>query len=109
MFRLHAHLPDENLGAIARPPGHCLHEQLCKDTNCPQFFITTGDGKFHLDGVNQAFGRVVKGMDVVHKFEEYVEDRKTSTLVGIVSCGELSEEEEERRRRKQKLRRRRHE
>ena len=86
--------PDENLGAIKHDrPGIVSMSNCGKDTNGSQFFITTGDGKFpHLDGVNQAFGQVVKGMDVVHKLEEYgSRTGKTSTLVGIVSCGELSE------------------
>ena len=86
---LRAHLPDD-LGAIKHDrPGIVSMSNCGKDTNGSQFFITTGDSKFpHLDGVNQAFGRVVKGMDVVHNLEEYgSRTGKTSTLVGIVSCG----------------------
>ncbi len=89
--------PDEDLAAIKHDqPGIVSMSNCGKDTNGSQFFITTGDGHFpHLDGVNQAFGRVVEGMDVVHKLEEYGSaSGKTTTMVGIVSCGELEAKNE---------------
>ena len=87
--------PDEDLAAVKHDrPGIVSMSNCGKDTNGSQFFITTGEGCFpHLDGVNQAFGRVVEGMDVVRKLETFGSATgKTTTMVGIVSCGELKQE-----------------
>jgi peptidylprolyl isomerase len=87
--------PDEDLAAVKHDrPGIVSMSNCGKDTNGSQFFITTGEGSFpHLDGVNQAFGRVVEGMDVVRKLETFGSATgKTTTMVGIVSCGELKQE-----------------
>lgn len=44
-----------------------------KNSNNSQFFITTVECP-HLDGVNVAFGEVIKGLAVVYEMEKYTND-----------------------------------
>jgi cyclophilin family peptidyl-prolyl cis-trans isomerase len=61
-----------------------------KDTNGSQFFITLGNC-LHLDGKHVAFGKVVKGMEVVREIATVETDGDRPARmqrVVIVDCGE---------------------
>ena len=60
-----------------------------KNTNGSQFFITTVKCNW-LNNKHVVFGKVVEGMNVVSKMEEYgSEDGDTSKKVFIADCGQL--------------------
>jgi peptidylprolyl isomerase len=79
---------DENLTAIKHDKrGIVTMLNVGKDTNGSQFCITLAPSP-HLDGVNQAFGVVVKGSKVLKALETYgSKTGKVSELVGIVEAG----------------------
>jgi cyclophilin family peptidyl-prolyl cis-trans isomerase len=61
-----------------------------KHTNSSQFFITLGNAS-HLDGKHVAFGRVVRGMDVVRQMATVETDARDKPVlmqrIVIVDCG----------------------
>ena len=81
---------DEDLSAVKHDKrGIVSMANVGKDTNGSQFFITT-DPAPHLDGVNQAFGVIVKGSKVLKALEDYgSKSGKVSETIGIVEAGEV--------------------
>jgi len=81
--------PDESLTLKHTVAGILSMANSGKDTNNSQFFICTKTCP-HLDGKHTVFGRVVDGMDVVHRVEACGQENGTPTVtVTIDDCGEL--------------------
>ncbi|KAK4367193.1 hypothetical protein RND71_015073 [Anisodus tanguticus] len=81
--------PDENFNLKHTEPGILSMANAGPDSNGSQFFITTVTTSW-LDGHHVVFGKVLSGMDVVHKVE--AEGRGSGTRkseVRISNSGEL--------------------
>ncbi|CAL5040417.1 unnamed protein product [Urochloa decumbens] len=84
---------DENFKLGHAEAGTISMANYDKDTNASQFAITTVPGDRlpkKLDGIHVVFGKVVDGMDVVHKIEAVGQPSGVpKEKVVIVNCGEL--------------------
>ncbi|CAN6176843.1 unnamed protein product [Urochloa humidicola] len=90
--------PDENFKLGHAEAGTISMANYDKDTNAAQFAITTVPGDRlpkKLDGKHVVFGKVISGMDVVHKIEAVGQPSGVPTAkVVIANCGELPKPDE---------------
>lgn len=73
---------DENL-ELKHEPGVISMANSGKNTNGCQFFITTVD-TYWLDGHHVIFGKVLEGMDVVHKIENVKTDSADHPIEAVI-------------------------
>ncbi|XP_013773066.1 peptidyl-prolyl cis-trans isomerase-like [Limulus polyphemus] len=80
---------DENFTLKHNEPGILSMANCGPNTNGSQFFLTTVKTSW-LDGKHVVFGKVVEGMDVVKKVENYgSQSGKPSKKIVIADCGQL--------------------
>lgn len=82
---------DENLELAHDEPYLLSMANRGPNTNRSQFFITTDEAP-HLNGKHVVFGKLVSGIDIIHKIERLEVDSKSRPLrkVIIKDCGQLS-------------------
>merc|ERR1712036_8298 len=81
--------PDENFKLQHTGPGVLSMANCGPNTNGSQFFLCTVKTEW-LDGKHVVFGKVVGGMDVVQKIENYgSQSGKTRRKIIISNCGQL--------------------
>ena len=81
---------DENFRVRHDRPGMLSMANAGPNTNGSQFFITTVPCP-HLNGKHVVFGKVVKGMEIIHMIENVKTDAHDKPLedVIIADCGQL--------------------
>ncbi|KNA08702.1 hypothetical protein SOVF_160300 [Spinacia oleracea] len=81
---------DENFKLEHKEAGLLSMANCGRDTNGSQFFIIFKRTP-HLDGKHVVFGKVVEGMEVVKKMEQFgTSEGRPTEQVKIVDCGEVS-------------------
>lgn len=83
-------LKDENFRLLHDGPGVLSMANSGPNSNGSQFFITTTATPW-LDGKHVVFGRVTKGMDLVHQIESLGSATgAVQEVVRVVNCGQLA-------------------
>lgn len=85
---------DENFSVTHDVEGILGMSNNGRDTNNSEFYITLVPCP-HLDGTNVAFGKVIKGFNIIKQMSEEVprQDDTPTIECKIVNCGELKPEE----------------